>query len=175
MSNISKIMKLLIFTICLLLSFFVTTKAQDSGIFGELIPYTKWLAKIQEKNKGIVCIIDSKPKPEKLNISFGIETKTLQNTETVAVIKMGAKSNELIYLERDGKLISETRFWGRIMSKDKKFDYVFEEIIPVTIEMNQMDKIFPVVFQRFYNLPKNKYTINLFANDVASGWEQRKT
>ena len=44
-------MKPLIFTICLLLSFFVTTKAQDSGIFGELIPYTKWLAKIEAENK----------------------------------------------------------------------------------------------------------------------------
>lgn len=165
-------MKQIILIIILSLIFCLNAKTQDTEVFGELIPYSKWLAKIEEENKKIDCIISDDPsmKFEKLNVSFGFEIRTLQNNENIVVIQAQTNSKELVFMERsDGETVSRIRFFGRITSKDNKFDRIFEEFMPISITREKLQEFFPVNYQRAFKLPKGKYTLNFAISDVMTG------
>lgn len=163
-------MKQLFFTIFLLFTCLLTVQTQESEQFGELIPYTKWwakvLAKVEEENRRIVCDMRLFIPKGKIKANFKVETKSFSNEESVLVIEVQTKSSELIFDDRGGNLISQTRFFGRITSKSRNFDKVFEEIIEIPTSLEQIDQFFPVVYRRAIKLPKDKYTINFVVNSV---------
>jgi hypothetical protein len=170
-------MKQIVLIIFLSLIFVLNFKAQDSEQFGELIPYTKWLAKVEEENKKIDCIISDTPsnKFEKIKISFKFETKTLPNGENIVLFQTQTNSKELVFVENsEGEIVSRIRYFGRITSKDNKFDRVFEEFMPITVKREQLENFFPIDYRRAFKLSKGNYTFNLAVSDVMTGNKAKK-
>lgn len=173
-------MKQLILAILFLFCVISNLKAQDTTEAGKLIPYKEWLAKIEEQNKRIVCIIGYFPKPdEKLNAVIKVEDKTLQNSENVTAIEIQTESKDLLYLD-DGKTgTAMMRYFVRITSKDRKFDSISEEIltideIPTDVMLKSLPKTFPVYYRRTFKLPKGKYTFDFLADNRGSGRLKKK-
>lgn len=170
-------MKLYLLIIILVLILSGNIKAQENSIFGELIPYTKWLADDWEKNKNIH---GESFKPKKFKANFKIKTEVLENQEDALIVEIETSSDDLEYVDRGGIMTSMMRYFGRITSKDFKFDSAFEDIIKINeIPAGKWTEIFsnikksPVIYRRSFKLPKGKYTINL-AIDNRGSKEARK-
>lgn len=170
-------MKCYLSAIFLILFFFSNINAQETVTFGELTPYTKWLANEIERNKGIHGEFF---KSRKFNANFKIKTEVMEGQEDAVIVKIETSSDDLDYFDKGGIMTSMMRYFGRITSTDFKFDSAFEEIIKIKeIPADKWTEIFPnlktssVIYQRAFKLPKGKYTVN-FAIDNRGSKEAKK-
>lgn len=163
-------MKRLILTILFLISAFLSVKAQETIKTIKLIPYIEWLAIKEKEDRGICGFGEEILKPKKLNADFKVTNQNLLNDENIIAIEIQTNSKDLIYQDISGLGTAMMRYFVRIMSKDRKFDSVSEDIltideIPINIISKSPPKAFPVYYRRIFKLPKGKYTFNFFVDN----------
>ncbi|HRH41192.1 MAG TPA: hypothetical protein PKY82_06065 [Pyrinomonadaceae bacterium] len=177
MSNISKIMKPFIFTVCLLLSFFVTTKGQDSVEISQLKPIqkpTKAELKKREKLikksgwKDIICVLGGDF--QVTDFYLRVENKMLSNGKKVSVIKAELNSNALFFkgIEKE-ELVASVNTFGRITSNDKNIEGTFEDTVDFILTNEQISKPTTLFYQKTFVLPEGKYKLQFFVRDTQTG------
>lgn len=170
MSNFSKIMKPFIFTICLLLSFLMTTKGQDSVEISQLKPIQKptkaELKKLKKLSKDSYDPFDV----QTIELSVQIETKILSNGKKVSVIKAEFKSNSLFFkgIEKE-ESVASVNIFGRITSNDKNIEGTFEDAVNFVLTKEQIGKLETLFYQKIFELPEGKYKLQFFVRDTKTG------
>jgi hypothetical protein len=163
-------MKRLIISIVVLLTFLLNVKAQISEEVSKLTPYSTWLQKQSNETKKVrnidyVVFI----KPSRIRIKFETETKTLKTGQNVVSITAKTTTDEIVFQDVDKKVLAQLNYFGRIISKDKIIDGVFEEQKSVEVTVENLTNSFPVIFEKTFELPKGKYTLYFRVTDVFSG------
>jgi hypothetical protein len=163
-------MKKLIISIVVLLTFLLNVNAQTSEQTSELTPYSIWLQKQYDETKKIrnadyVVFI----KPVRIKIKFEIATKMLKTGKNAVSITAETTADEIVFQEVGEKVSARLDYFGRIISKDKTMDGVFEERKDVEVKVENPTNYFPVFFEKTFELPKGKYTFYFRVTDVFSG------
>lgn len=175
-----------------LLTLFPSVNAQTSEKTSELTPYSEWLEKKieQYKNTNVIFIV-KKPfskkikdffvkrrifgdKSETLKFSEKLKNKTLENGERVVSIIVETSDKDVAFEDVGGKPTARIRYFGRIISKKKNFDRVFEDFLVLTSDLERLLNMTDTTekktrFQKSFNLPKGKYSFSLIVTDWVAG------
>jgi hypothetical protein len=163
-------MKSLIISTLLLFALFLDASAQNSVQATELIPYTVWLRNRLKETKNVVCILDLGGKPSKLKAVFEVEPKTLQNGETIALITFKTTTNDVVFEDIDKKITTIIDYFGRITSKDKIIDVVFQAQQILVSDENELTRLQSITYTKSVQLPKGKYILNFKISDSSGNF-----
>jgi hypothetical protein len=175
-------------SIFVLIVFSVNVKAQNTEEISELTPFIEWCEKVSKDKEKKDCksknifpknyfkdnIIDDF---EQINFTDNYEIKKLENGESIVSIKIITTYNEFVFEDVGEKPRANIRYFCRIISKDKKFDSVFEDLSILTSDLQEIvkNKNQIINYQKSFKLPKGKYSILFMINDRLSGNRGIKT
>jgi hypothetical protein len=172
----------------LLFTFFsLNVKAQNLEEVSELMPYSEWLEQkrieqeqINEQNKRIIGAdsISVKIKYRKIkNFIVDVKTEVSQINENIVTVKFTTPIKELIFEDVAGKPTSRFRYYGRIISKDKKFDKVFDDSTTLIYKVEELFNGIEnsTTFKKTFKLPQGKYKLIFMLKDKYSGISKIKT
>ena len=146
----------------------VAVKAQTQESISELTPISadsenfRDFAKRLSKSGGWIH-------SGKLKFNADTQLVTLPNGKKVVVVTIQTMNEELVFESIENKVKSKLRVYGRITSKNKKFDGFFEELKLIEFaddkDLMKLNKS-PVLFRKVFELPEGEYQIGIFLHDT---------